>query len=159
MKMRAILLVAFLAMSGQSTTVAAAELPKWYLDALKVDNPNQLAIYAEADGDCPITKNEMKEIISGVLIRSRVKPLTGDEWSIHSLYFEVILNCFKKKPNEQLQIYALNAHFGNFSLNPPVWYQWPYRSFGRDEKEGLKSVIKSRAEEAITDFIKANFDL
>jgi hypothetical protein len=55
----------------------AEEYPEWFYQAIKKDNPSELAYYTSINGECSFTKEEAKEIIEGVFVRSRVKPLGG----------------------------------------------------------------------------------
>jgi hypothetical protein len=73
-------IIAIAVLSAPLSNAVGSEKPQWLLDALKVDNPNQLAVWAVAGEQCPITTDEMKEIVSGVLVRSRIKPLMGDQF-------------------------------------------------------------------------------
>ncbi len=63
-----------------SSQVQAAEPPDWLYTALKVDNPNELAVLVFASDKCFVTTEELTELVSGLLIRSRVKPLLGYEF-------------------------------------------------------------------------------
>lgn len=61
--MKELILITFLLLSSQ---VQAAEPPFWFYPALKVDSPDDLAVFVVADDDCFITKDEVKELVSGV---------------------------------------------------------------------------------------------
>ena len=78
-----------------SSQVQAAGPPSWLYPVLKVANPNQLAVYVAADKGCPFTTEELKEVVSGVLIRSRVKPLVRLEWVVSSLYLSATVHCIE----------------------------------------------------------------
>lgn len=142
-----------------SSQVQPAEPPSWLYPTLKVDNPNELAVYVLADSKCPITTDELKEIVSGVLIRSRGKPLLGDEWLERSLFLEATVNCMKLDTPESSQIFNIGVQFGNYSVTPPVQYPTGYKYVGIGSKDYIVSTYKSKVEAAMTDYIAANFDL
>jgi hypothetical protein len=159
MKSKLLAIIAIAVLSAPLSNAVAAETPKWFLDAIKVDNPNELAVLAVPNEECPITKAELNKIVSGVLIRSRVKPLTGDAWYQNSLYLKVKLGCLRKSETTRSQGYSLNINFGNALVKQMYLYTYDYGSLGPQGKAGMTSVIKQHVEAAITDFIKANFDL
>jgi hypothetical protein len=107
--------------------------------------------------NCPLTEKEATEAVSGVLIRSRVKPLTGNEYWTQPLLLDVQLDCLKSE--SIYQIFMLTIYFGNASKLPVTFMAHPYNRYGTVDKADLISSIKDRVEAAITDFIKANFDL
>jgi hypothetical protein len=156
MKSKLLAIIAIAVLSGPFNNAVARETYQWLLDALKVDNPNELPVMADSGDDCLITDDEMIDIVSGVLIRSRVKPLTGDEMFERPLYLYVGLNCYKE---ERYQTYNLRVYFGNASGKVDYLVDQPYGTFRRDDKAGMTTVIKNSTEAAITDFIKANFNL
>ena len=47
--------------------------------------------------DCPLKEKEATEAVSGMLIRSRVKPLTGNEYWTQPLLLDVQLDCLKSE--------------------------------------------------------------
>ena len=137
---------------------AAEDYPDEFLKAIKVKNPDQLDVYYYAATECPLTKHELKELVSGVLIRSRVKPLLGVEWVFDSLYLNVALSCIERKSTNQW-IYKFDIYFGRWDVEPPISYQSDYDSFGIGPKQFIKDHVKENVENAMTAFIKANFNL
>jgi len=156
--MKKIILIALLLLSSQAQAEEISDALKTAMKTfyLKVDNPDELAISAAAESDCPITGDELKEMVSGVLIRARVKPLLGDELSENSLYMETTLRCLETDGNP---IFAIEVIFGGFTEGVPVWYPIPYRYMGMGREEWIVSNIKNVVELAITDYIAANLDL
>jgi hypothetical protein len=136
----------------------AAEASQRYLEVLKVDNPNELALIVAAGKHCPFTTEELKEMTSGVLIRSRVKPLLGIEWLTKSLTLLASVDCLKDKLDDK-QVFTMRLIYGNFSVPLSVLYPDGYPSYGLADRDFILSTYKGSAEAAITDFIKAKFDL
>ena len=156
MKSKLLAIIAIAVLFAPLSNAVAAETPQWFLNALKVKNPNELPIRTLADEDCPFAEDEMGDIVSGVLFRSRVKPLPVIEVVLNSLYLFVQLSCIEEEGN---QTYTLSVYFGKISGTVSYLIDWPYGTFGRNDKAGMTTVIKGRVEAAITDFIKANLDL
>jgi hypothetical protein len=140
-----------------SSQVQAAEPPDWLYPALKVDNPNELAVLVFATDKCFVTTEELTELVSGVLIRSRVKPLLGYEYYENDLYLKISMQC--NTPKIGHQVYTMDAIFGNYNVTPPVRYPSFYGFLGDARKPFIVSRVKNMVEVAITDYIKANFNL
>jgi hypothetical protein len=122
---------------------------------LKADNPDELAINAGTESDCSITGDELEEIVSGVLVRARVKPLTGDALFKSKLYMEARLHCVENHGNP---IFVIQVLFGSYDAPLPVVYPFSYMYIGKGGEEFIVSNIKDRVEAAITDYIKVNLD-
>jgi hypothetical protein len=154
--MKKVLLICLLLLSNQSY----AEEQKWFLDAIKVDNPNQLAYWLTNGDSCPITKKEVQKIIEGVFVRSRIKPLSEQIFNPGLIHLSIYLDCIKRTGPNDLYIYDLDIQFGQYNPYPAVLFN--ATGFGRmgiQDKEGIANDIKSSAENAVTVFIKANFNL
>ena len=159
MKSKLLAIIAIAVLSAALSNAVAAEAPQWFLDAIKVDNPNQLAVYTYADEECPFTTEDLKTIVSGVFIRSRVKPLTGWEWASDDLHLGVELTCIKMRDQTDRFIYRIDLQYGNYSVVPRIQYSHDYGYLGLANKASIIMILKNKVEAAITDFIKANFDL
>ena len=135
---------------------AYAEQPDWFYQAIKQDNPNELAYYAESH-DCPITEDEVKGIVEGVLIRSRVKPLGGDAIFSATLFLYINIKCIKLESNNP--IFDIQADFGQYKTMPATLYLGALGYTGIGDKDYLTLEVKNAVERAMTAYIKANFDL
>ena len=133
-----------------------ADDPEWFKTAFKKDNPNELAYYAGSDDDCPIDDERVRDIVEGVLVRSRIKPLGGTEWTSAPLYLSVMLNCMKLEGNNP--IFTMRIAFGKL-IPIPILYDHSFGYFGTRPKDFIESRLKDRVENAITAYIKVNFDL
>ena len=124
--------------------------------AYKKENPNELAYFVQVDDDCPVTKKEAIDITEGVFIRSRIKPVP-DKWNIDSLYLYISLDCLKIEGDNP--VYHFSVRFANASAFIPVDYIERYGSLGIGPKSAIVNTLKDKAEAALTDYIKVNFDL
>ena len=62
---------------------------------LKLKNPDVLPRYVLAGADCPFTILEAREVVDGVLIRSRVKPASYAVASLDEYYLGADVTCYK----------------------------------------------------------------
>lgn len=132
----------------------------WLHQAIKVDNPNELAFWVKFGGECPVTKEAVQKIVEGVFIRSRVKPLKAEAIREPGrIYMSVDLFCFKSDPSYDWVAYRIALTFGRFSPSPAILFDRDFGSVGTGGKESISTTIKERVEAAITEYIKANFDL
>ena len=160
-QMRRTLIPGFLALL-LSSTVQAAELPDWFVAVLKVDNQGELPVFVGAGKKCPIKKDELTEIISSVLIKSRVKPLPnnkGVEWLVRDLHLRVELSCLEADSPSSSHIFVATIVYGNARVTPLVNYAQTYTSYGRGPKDYMVTNVKLQVENAVTDFNQANIDL
>ncbi len=134
-----------------------AGVPEWFYQSIKVDNPNQLAYCTKAAASCPVTTTDVEEIIEGVFIRSRVKPLKLTEFEPENIYLEVSLSCFEQ--NENHFVYDFSIHFSRALPYPSVKFNWDFGYLGIGNDTAITIAIKGRVEDAITEYIKVNFDL
>jgi hypothetical protein len=134
----------------------SAEMADWYKLAIKSPNPNELAYYAGVDEDCLADKSIISNTIEGVLIRSRVKPSVAF-YENNRTYLSVTLNCLE--PENGKHIFTLSIHFGKLNPKPSILFDKSYGFFGAGGKEFIIQNLKISTEQAVTDYLKANFDL
>ena len=125
---------------------------------IKVDNPNQLAILVSSIEEHPFTTAELERVVSGVLSRHHVEPLLGNEWLENHLYLDAMVSCQVLEEAGGIMFYDMTARFKNFNASPPVTYPFWYGSHGTGFKEAIISSFKHNIENAMADFIKANFN-
>jgi hypothetical protein len=86
------------------------------MDAIKVENPNQLPYFSLIDDDCPLTQTEGKEIIEGVFVRSRIKPVPFI--ADNRIYLSVVLRCMEISGS--VVVFNLDIQYGRYEPSPPV---------------------------------------
>jgi len=124
------------------------------LSYLKKENPDELGIFVFAGSSCPMTIKDVTGLVSGVLIRSRLKPNTSS-WISEPLYLEIAVDCVALEGNNP--VFRINAGFGRFVPKPSIMYDKGYGSFGIGGKEHINTAIKNATESAVTAYIQANF--
>ena len=103
-------------------SAATADPRPW----MKKENSETLHALIFVDDDCPLSKTEAKEIVEGVLIRSRLRPGMFP-MSLDTLGFLVAIECVKL--NSDLYIYYIDTNF--FLLAFGRILQEPFPDYGR----------------------------
>ena len=129
----------------------------WFHQAIKVDNPNQLAYWVFVDEECLTTKEGVEEIVEGVFIRSRIKPMKNAIYGNGIIYLDVYIACLKRE--EDWFVYEISVYFARRVPVPSILFDRSYGSLGIGGDTNIAAAIKERVEIAITEYIKANFDL
>jgi len=135
--------------------VALSDPQPW----MKKDNPNELTAVPRLHPNCPITSDELSEFINGILIRSRIKP--GSNSSGLHLYVDV--QCTKPFLDDSF-VGSIDVEFVSNLVNPSQSFAFRYdytgySSFGVGDKETLWDIVRDNIEDALTDYLKVNFDL
>jgi len=134
--------------------VNAAELEPWYKEVLQAGNPNSLSYFTFADKDCGIDGALLDELLEGVLIRSRVKPIRGFD---DLIYLSVDVSC-----TSSVNAFSVSIRFGRYQPKPSILYDVSYGGVGGGtslDPTYMLNGIKVGIEDAITDYISANFNL
>ena len=135
--------------------------PKWWM---KKEDPNSIYLsYAQGDA-CP---GAYEDVVSGALVRARMK--RQPHWMAGELVLTVGVSCLKDD-QDALVVYAITVKFGRFVINRQddsdfdlALYDFtPYDVFGfvgKNHWEKIRGYVRDAVEEALTDYLKANFDL
>ncbi|MDJ0760381.1 MAG: hypothetical protein QNJ19_13355 [Woeseiaceae bacterium] len=135
---------------------ANAEVPEWLPTVLEKDNPDELAVFVYSDENCPMTLEETTELVEGVLVRSRVKPVSlGAE---KDLFLDVTVYCLK--PAKTNPVFVISVNFSSITEDGvPIAYDFDFGTIGMGKKENVEATLRSLVEDAITVYLRANFDL
>jgi len=130
--------------------VASADPEPW----MKRENPNELAVSTGADDECGFSDRKLRETVDGVLIRSRIKPLGLSEspgWFVLMVNVDCAQEVFRITIDFADEIDSDLTRLGLIG----------YGSYGvyAGESDYLLRAVTRRVELAITDYLKANFDL
>jgi len=157
MKSKLIVIVTSLVLAASLSKAGAAEPPGWLLKSLKVADPGQLAVRVHASERCPFTVDNMKSLVSTVIFRKQIKPLTDINHLQQPLYLNVSMQCLKLPEGRKYQTYQLSIRYGVVIKGVPVLIDQSYGFLGVDDEEGMITTVKTGIESAITDFRTANF--
>jgi hypothetical protein len=122
---------------------------------LKHSNPNELGVAAAAGSGCALSDNELLDTVQGVLIRSRIKPVDYRK-STGFFGLNVAVECSNKT-----QAFDVRVDFMDNINGWPIRIGDGYGTFGTfaGNKSYLLMAVSHAVETAITDYLKANFDL
>lgn len=124
---------------------------------LKQPNPDELAFSILIDGSCPLHRDAVSETVEGVLIRSRIKPLSWTAWVDRKPYLSVRLNCMASWDSRL--VYNVEVFFGDATGTFPVIYDANFGSLGIGKPEGILNAVKANVERAMVIYVRANFNL
>ena len=140
--------------------VASADPESW----MKKDNPDELLLIFRVNEACPFSQDEGRKIVTDVLTRARIKSLKPELGvSYHPPFFQVLATCTNVNPDSYWFTYAIDF-LGTAEAIDGVSYEvrWgdvTLGSSGVDNSTTLKNVLRQDVEDAITGYLKANFDL
>lgn len=144
-----------------------ADIPDWVLDAIYevTDDPDSVYFNTYVDLDCPLEFSEIGDIVKGELIRSRIKPLhwlDRPEGSEGLLVLDVELSCLER--DRLNPVFNVDTFFGLYWFDDDVYsgsvlINWGFGSFGVGGREFILRSLEDSVEDAITAYVKANFDL
>ena len=146
--------VAIIVLGVLLCSAATAEPQPW----MKKENPETLHSIVMVDTECPVSQTEVKEIVNGVLIRSRLR--TGDLTDADEFGFVVEIGCIKPKTITTTLTYKIDVDFIRWVFNRPFLEALPsYGEFGRGDKADIANGTQATVERLVTDYLQANFDL
>lgn len=136
------------------------------LQHLKKENPNELYTSDIQSNDCV---GSSESVLDAELTQSRIKRAPG--WRYDELYLEVYVSCLKDDLGRGLTFNVFVAFGKTIRAEDdaePSWVRLYYEPFaystlaltGNDgAAQYIRGVVRDKVEEALTDYLKANFDL
>jgi hypothetical protein len=150
--MKTVLVVLF---TLTSASHVYAQHPDWLDEAIRVDDPDELAYWTAIQTDCPLTVDEVENVIEGVLSGNQIKPLKHRIFEDGRIYLNVNLRCTKVVSGDQ-HAFSIDIHFGRYQPWPAILFDAPYAYFGIGGKDLIMRNCKERVAAAIAAFAKAN---
>ena len=137
------------------------------LQHLKKDDPNTIYVNYSQDPAC---KSMYEKVVDNELARSRIKRKTL--WDFNEVSLFVTVHCSEKDSGQGF-IFTLSVNFGKLvpaeiesdrSFIIVYWEPGQFGSYGVStyDSEGTQMVrnyLRNAMEDALTDYLKANFDL
>ena len=136
---------------------SGAEASQHWLEKKK---PEELFAYIDTN-DCPVTLEELTGIVQGLLIRSRIKPLT--KWVSGDIALYVTVDCVGS--GEESWVFDLNVMLARFEQSKSsdavisFRHEDQFGSYGTGGKELISSRVTEATDKAIIKYLGANFDL
>jgi len=137
--------------------IASADSQPW----LKKENPNELFAVTVSTEHCPISVVDLDELVNGVLVRARIKKKSA--WAENELLLSVEIGC--KLLSDSMWAFRYDVFYSRFSLDTSgnlietTAIDGKHYGIGTKDEDGMRSAIRELVEDAITDYLKANFDL
>ncbi|CAM4499576.1 Lipoprotein [Vibrio vulnificus] len=139
-------------------SVAYADLPQW----MKREEPDSLGLYSSVFGDCPFTNDALLKRIEGEFLRARVK--ANEDLSFNITVNTMCMDIESKGGDNRGTAVSYEIRFGTIMPTGGfVLYETPnYGSMliggnGTDSSQFFISSITNSVEDALTDYLKANF--
>ncbi len=144
--------------------------PYW----LKVENPDTLFVDYNQYGECPFGTESIEKTLDNLLVRSRLKRASLSHWLFNSTKFKlrIRVNCddddgrlsrlfnvstsFREGITVQRPIGPVKIDVDHVPDYDRLGVYTPDREQNTDF---LKNAIRDSVEDALTDYLKANFDL
>ena len=138
--------------------IAAGDPQPW----MKKENPNELGVFVFVTKRCPMADSELQELVEGVLVSSRIKPVS---WVAEDIYLDVDLDCTQSQSSSHV-IFNFVIDFTGVALlegkgNVPVRFGKIKSGgvFGTASLNEVKQAMELQLEKVVTDYLQANFDL
>ena len=150
-----------------------------YLDVLKKDNPDELFVFYNQLGNCPFTEDSIDSMIDGRLTRSRLQRIQSSMGVREDGFgLGIVLNCDDAKDDDGIYIFSVEGFFLErvtvqkpwgpmevFMVHHPLVFSYgkfgafTHSSNGDKARETMRNAVRETLEDALTDYLKANFDL
>ena len=137
-----------------------------YIKYLKKYDPDVLALFSFLDDDCPGTRQSYEKIIEGELLRARIK---RGSYKNEELYLGVTVECTVGNGTQgySVDIYygfdytvvdAASDELGFYSTRFGSGYGFFGYGSSIDTETTISDALRRSVSDALTDFLKANFD-
>jgi len=153
---------------------ASADPQPW----MKKADPDNLFARLLVSPECPDDFESYADIVEGILIRSRLNSAVGGpasvdlmnengdtvDWMAHQyvtdekLFLRISLNCRSEKALYAFDLHVRFAFLAN-GLEVLMYASPSWNALGRHDAIQIRSSLEKLVENAITDYLKANFDL
>ncbi len=183
LKPAALLLIALLGAQANADDPQASKVPddervahvKQFLEQvienhrrswIEQPDPNALTYDLNVAPECPFGRSRAAEIIEGAIVRSRIKPqpladvqdLGGKE---PKLFLSAAVDCLPRDWGDNY-VFVVNVDWANYgSLVDPiiVYPTLGQGNFGSGDARFILDAFGQAVEDALVDYLKANFDL
>ena len=132
-----------------------AQHPVWLDEAIRVDDPSQLAYWTTVEPDCPLTEQEVGAVIEGIITRNRIKPVKPVNLEDGQIYLNVSLRCTGAVSGSN-HAFSININFARYKPWPAILFDVPYAAVGFGDKESVRQDCKEHLEDAVAAYRKAN---
>lgn len=138
-----------------STVAGAQQLSEQIAAFIKAEDPNALEYWYEQSPDCPWTDREAKNVIEGVIKRSRIKTAEG-LGGPNRFNLDVKIRCMIISTGASGYVVDRRVMFGA----SPYLFANNYGAIAvgaRSDKQYFLGLLKEDIEIAVTEFVEVNF--
>ena len=135
--------------------LASADPEPW----MKKENPNEIHVASIFSAGCPASSGEAEDVVSGVLARSRLKMVHADPSTNRGMpWLVMFLSCGSDQVICTANIDFVGQDKDGFRFRHGIT---GYTVTGNcnGQKQILLTSLRDGVEAAITDYLRANFDL
>jgi hypothetical protein len=148
-----ILLAVLIALSTASSVYA--QHPNWLDEAIRVDNPDELAYWISVEPDCVLTEQEVGSVVESVMVKSRIQPIKPSTLEDGQIYLNVSLRCTNAVADNN-HAFSININFGRYKPWPAILFDVPYAAVGFGGKDLIRHRCHERLVDAVAAFKRAN---
>ena len=130
-------------------SLAVADPQPW----MKKENPDDLPLVVRFAKVCPDAEETYQELLVRVLTRSRLR---GDFANGLGIYVDV--QC-TSTPDPEIFIFVIDVSFILLEGSEMMMFSEEYMKYGLASAESIRTQLRAKTEDAITDYLQANFDL
>lgn len=145
-----------------------------WIERLKKENPDQLYVAYSQFGKCPFEEPSIRTMIEGLLVRSRLKQTSYAEWvSQEPNLFQLDIGVHCDDDEEAPYLFLVDTKFEEyvtvqrpagsmqvFMSHFPGYARWgTFNPRTKQSDNHLRNTIRESVEDALTEYLKANFDL
>ena len=109
--------------------------------------------------------SELYDIVTGIMIRSRLKPKTGfaDDFDSFELSLFVYLDC-DERPTGDVFLFDYDIDLARISMSKNEFIRTRvngvgHGNYGIGDKAFIEQSVRKGVENAVTDYLQSNFDL
>lgn len=136
--------------------------PIWLHDAIVKQTPDDLGYWVFTGSDCPFSNEDVERLVDGVWVRSRLRSSDSYLFELHLQITVLCLDRGEANPIFNHDVFFVPARpdtFNEFLTTTRYVLDYNFGTFGVGPSEYILQSVKESVEEAVTEYLRANFDL
>ena len=132
-----------------------ADAPEWLREAIRKDNPYELGYRVFVELDCPIGREDVEEIVDETMA---LNDMTRSQYGLLETHLQIAVACFVQGTVHR--IFSQEVHFSppRDTDKPDLVYDWNFGRYGIGGREFILQSVTRSIEDAIAEYLLANFD-
>jgi len=145
----------FVITSLLTASLNAAVIPKWFHDAIRVNQPRQLAYFLALSPPCTIPIESLDKIVVEILTEYKIRPMKEEIFNDGRIYLNLAVNCITFKSNDNA--FVIEANFARYTPSPPIIFDQQFGISGKGNNDNLREAFKTSVKAAISEHVSSNF--